>query len=85
MKTEKIFILTGAALCVATLFITSHRFVNAAVTPKWLCLAFCAGCAGVLWSMLKNRRCFGYGYAELHGEGAETRGENSYKLIFFIP
>jgi len=42
-------------LCSMTLFISSHRFVNKEITPKWLCLMFAVGILGVVWSMLGRK------------------------------
>ncbi|MGV8093039.1 MAG: hypothetical protein AB2L24_14370 [Mangrovibacterium sp.] len=33
--------------CICVLFVSSGAFVNPQVTPKWLCLMFCAGVAGL--------------------------------------
>lgn len=37
-------------LCAITLFVSSHRFVNAQITPKWLAMIAAVGIAGVVWS-----------------------------------
>ena len=34
--------------CICALFVSSGAFVNPQVTPKWLCLMFCAGVAGLV-------------------------------------
>jgi len=38
-------------LCAITLFASSHRFVNAQITPKWLGMMAAIGIAGVGWSI----------------------------------
>ncbi|MDR1154816.1 MAG: hypothetical protein LBL04_08890, partial [Bacteroidales bacterium] len=42
-------VLICCILCSITLFVTSHRFVNEAVTPKWLGLMLCTGISGFAW------------------------------------
>jgi len=47
-------ILICCILCGITLFVSSHRFVNGEVTPKWLGLILMIGITGMAWSMLSR-------------------------------
>ncbi len=42
--------------CICALFVSSGEFVNPQVTPKWLCLMFCAGVAGLVAAFCGKRR-----------------------------
>ncbi|MDR1668313.1 MAG: O-antigen ligase family protein [Bacteroidales bacterium] len=43
-----IFILFLGLACVSALFVTSHAFVNAQITPKWFGVMLCVGLAGAI-------------------------------------
>lgn len=46
---------TCSILCCTTLFITSHRFVNAEITPKWLGLMLMVGIMGIAWGVFYRK------------------------------
>ena len=48
-------ILMCCIICSITLFVSSRRFVNAEVTPKWLCLMLCLGFMGMVWSVFNHK------------------------------
>lgn len=51
MRTTRTAILLYCMLCGVTLFVFSHRFVNAEITPKWLVLMPVIGVIGMLRNM----------------------------------
>ena len=56
-RTSTVRRITGCSiLCLVTLFVYSHRFVNAEVTPKWLGLMLLVGVAGIGWSVFSGAK-----------------------------
>ena len=51
-------VLTCCILCSITLFVTSYRFIDAEITPKWLGLMLCIGIMGLVWSIQGNKISF---------------------------
>ena len=45
----------GCILCSVTLFVSSYKFVNTEVTPKWLGLFLAVGLMGIAWSILYRK------------------------------
>ena len=48
-------VLICGIICGIAMFASSLWFVNAEVTPKWLCLMACAGLTGIAWSVLNRK------------------------------
>ena len=48
-------ILICCIICSVTMFVSSYRFVNVEVTPKWLSLMICIGFIGIVWSVFSRK------------------------------